>query len=138
MMERMTKGVFTLRDMREQFQSVMKMGNLSQVVSMIPGMSQLMPQGSEKDGANRIQMFMVAMDSMTDDELDGIFKHRDRATGKITMEKQVPLWLLWLHVSCAAALLRAHLAATLTRRGFGFGQRSGLAASTHQHASCLP
>ena len=30
MMERMTKGVFTLRDMREQFQSVMKMGNLSQ------------------------------------------------------------------------------------------------------------
>jgi signal recognition particle subunit SRP54 len=31
MAERIAKGVFTLRDMRDQFQGVLKMGNLSQV-----------------------------------------------------------------------------------------------------------
>ena len=69
---------------------------------MIPGMSQLMPQGSEKDGANRIQMFMVAMDSMTDDELDGIFKSRDRKTGKVTLEKHVSLVLLGVITLCTS------------------------------------
>mmetsp|Transcript_2151 Transcript_2151/g.2466 ORF Transcript_2151/g.2466 Transcript_2151/m.2466 type:complete len:515 (+) Transcript_2151:132-1676(+) len=76
MMERLQKGVFTLRDMKEQFASVMKMGNMSQLMSMIPGMSNIMPKGHERDGAKRIQMFMTCMDSMTDDELDGIFKSR--------------------------------------------------------------
>ena len=31
------QGVFTLRDMYEQFQNVMKMGPLGKVMSMIPG-----------------------------------------------------------------------------------------------------
>lgn len=84
MMERLQKGVFTLRDMKEQFQSVMKMGNMSQLMSMIPGMSQMMPAGQEKEGAKRIEMFMTCMDSMTDDELDGIFRTRklNPKTGK--------------------------------------------------------
>ena len=33
----MSKGVFTLRDLYEQFQNVMKMGPLGKVMSMIPG-----------------------------------------------------------------------------------------------------
>ena len=33
------QGVFTLRDMYEQFQNVMKMGPLGKVMSMIPGKS---------------------------------------------------------------------------------------------------
>uniref|UniRef100_A0A7S3PLY3 SRP54-type proteins GTP-binding domain-containing protein n=1 Tax=Aplanochytrium stocchinoi TaxID=215587 RepID=A0A7S3PLY3_9STRA len=91
MMERLQKGVFTLRDMKQQFVSVMKMGNMSQLMSMIPGMSNMMPKGSEKDGQKRIQMFMTCMDSMTDDELDGIFKSRkyDPKDGKykVVVEK---------------------------------------------------
>ena len=67
--KKFAQGQFSLRDMREQFSNVMKMGNLSQVVSMIPGMSFLMPKGKEREGENNIQMFMTIMDSMSEDEL---------------------------------------------------------------------
>mmetsp|Transcript_920 Transcript_920/g.1462 ORF Transcript_920/g.1462 Transcript_920/m.1462 type:complete len:530 (-) Transcript_920:1157-2746(-) len=79
MMERFQKGVFTMRDLREQFQSVMKLGNLSNVMSMIPGMSQMMDgtNGNPEDATKRLQVFLVCMDSMTDDELDGIYKSRN-------------------------------------------------------------
>ena len=44
MMEKFNKGVFTLRDMYEQFQNVMKLGPLSKVMGMIPAMiGMLMP-----------------------------------------------------------------------------------------------
>eukprot|EP00947_MAST-08B_sp_MAST-8B-sp1_P000559 g559.t1 len=70
LVERFKKGVFTLRDMYEQFQNVLKLGNMSTIMSMIPGMSNMM-QGQEKDGAKRIQQFLTVMDSMTVAELDG-------------------------------------------------------------------
>jgi signal recognition particle subunit SRP54 len=70
MVERMSKGVFTLRDLYEQFQNVMKMGPLGQVMQMIPGMSGLMGEGMEKQGAERLKRFMTVMDSMTNTELD--------------------------------------------------------------------
>lgn len=76
LMERMQKGKFTLRDMQSQFGSVLKMGNMSQLMSMVPGMSQMMSSmggGSGKDASKKLQMFMTCMDSMTDGELDGIF-----------------------------------------------------------------
>lgn len=74
MMEKFNKGIFTLRDMYEQFQNVMKLGPLSKVMGMIPGMPAWMTQsnGAEADGGNdRIKVFMCMMDSMTDAELDG-------------------------------------------------------------------
>merc|ERR1719440_2116981 len=43
---------------------------MSQVMQMIPGMSQMMPKGAEKEGVKRIKRFMVMMDSLNDDELD--------------------------------------------------------------------
>ena len=42
-----SKGIFTLKDMREQYSSVMKMGPLDKVINMIPGMSNIMPEGGE-------------------------------------------------------------------------------------------
>merc|ERR1712139_632536 len=66
----MSKGVFTLRDLYEQFQNVMKMGPLGQVMQMIPGMSGLMSDGMEKQGTERLKRFMTVMDSMTSSELD--------------------------------------------------------------------
>lgn len=65
------KGVFTLRDMRDQYSSVLKMGPLDKVVNMIPGMGNLMiPQGKEKEASGRIKKYLCMMDSMTDEELD--------------------------------------------------------------------
>lgn len=78
-MERMQKGKFTLRDMQIQFGSFLKMGNISQLMSMVPGMNQILSKlgdGKGKDATKKLQMFMTCMDSMTDNELDGIFKSR--------------------------------------------------------------
>lgn len=66
----LSKGIFTLRDMRDQYTSVMKMGPLDKVINMIPGMSDLMPEGSEKEASKKIKKFLCIMDSMTDGELD--------------------------------------------------------------------
>jgi signal recognition particle subunit SRP54 len=71
LLKKMTSGIFTLRDMYSQFQNIMNMGSLSNVMSMIPGLSEnLIPKGKEKEGAARLKRFCCMMDSMTDDELD--------------------------------------------------------------------
>lgn len=70
LLKKISKGKFSLRDLYEQFQNLQKMGPIGQVMQMIPGMSQMLPQGAEKEGAKRIKRFMVMMDSLTDDELD--------------------------------------------------------------------
>ncbi|GBG86459.1 hypothetical protein CBR_g41454 [Chara braunii] len=71
LLQKLTEGQFTLRIMYEQFQNILKMGPLSQVMSMIPGFStELMPKGREKESVAKIKKFMCMMDSMTDDELD--------------------------------------------------------------------
>lgn len=73
MMENIKKGKFTLRDMRDQFGSVLNMGSLSNVVGMIPGFNaNMIPKGQEKASTDRIKKFMCMMDSMTKDELDCI------------------------------------------------------------------
>lgn len=59
--------------MRDQFASVLNMGPLNQVVSMIPGLSSnLIPKGREKESTARIKRYLCVMDSMTDEELDCI------------------------------------------------------------------
>eukprot|EP00435_Cladocopium_sp_Y103_P075318 s182_g56.t1 len=70
LLNKISKGRFSLRDLYEQFQNLQKMGPMSQLMQMIPGMSNLMPAGAEKEGVKRIKRFMVIMDSMTDTELD--------------------------------------------------------------------
>ena len=46
MIEQIKKGIFTLRDMRDQFGSVLNMGPLNQVVGMIPGFNaNMIPKG---------------------------------------------------------------------------------------------
>ena len=60
-----------MRDMRDQYTSVMKMGPLDKVVNMIPGMSNLMPEGSEKEASKKMKKYLCMMDSMTEAELDG-------------------------------------------------------------------
>jgi len=64
-------GDFTFRDMREQFQNLLKLGPLSKVMSMIPGLGGIMGKGKEAESSARIKRFMTIMDSMTAGELDG-------------------------------------------------------------------
>ena len=62
-----------MRDMRDQFSSVLSMGPLNQVVSMIPGLNaNMIPKGREKEGTARIKRFLCMMDSMTEEELSSV------------------------------------------------------------------
>jgi signal recognition particle subunit SRP54 len=81
LMEKMSKGEFTLRDMYSQFQRVMNVGPLNKVMGMIPGMPEyLIPQGSGDDAStNRLKKFLYMMDSMTNKELDGQVDFSDRS-----------------------------------------------------------
>lgn len=62
MMKRLTQGNWTLRDMREQFQAVLKMGPLSNIMNQFPGMGGL---DFHESGA-RIKKWLTMMDSMTE------------------------------------------------------------------------
>lgn len=68
--DRLTRGEFTLRDMYDQFENLMKMGPLNKVMENMPGMSNLLGNMKGHDPNQRVKIFMTIMDSMTDDELD--------------------------------------------------------------------
>eukprot|EP00045_Choanoeca_perplexa_P005575 m.47042 g.47042 ORF g.47042 m.47042 type:complete len:524 (+) comp13195_c0_seq1:229-1800(+) len=72
MMKRIVQGGFTLRDMYEQFTTLQKMGSFGQIMSMIPGMSQVFggDKGNEEQMSKKMGRTMTMMKSMTDDELD--------------------------------------------------------------------
>lgn len=70
MMDKLLEGNFTLRMMREQYVSMLKLGPMSQVVGMIPGLGGLASAANDQMGSARIKKFMVIMDSMTAKELD--------------------------------------------------------------------
>merc|ERR1711879_284525 len=72
LVERIKGGQFSLRDMYDQFQNLMKMGPLSKVMENMPGMGNLLKQGNLKgvDSNQKIKIYLTIMDSMTDKELD--------------------------------------------------------------------
>lgn len=70
-MQRLQKGLFTIRDMREQFENVLKLGPMDRIMSMIPGLPQgMFEKGQEKEGVERVKRFIYMMDSMNEKELD--------------------------------------------------------------------
>ncbi|KAK9455367.1 SRP54-type protein [Dipodascopsis uninucleata] len=69
-MKHIEQGIFTIRDLRDQMSNIMKMGPLSKMAGMIPGMSQLMGEVGEEESSQRMKRMMYIMDSMTDTELD--------------------------------------------------------------------
>ncbi|KAJ3103432.1 hypothetical protein HDU97_010178 [Phlyctochytrium planicorne] len=70
LMKNIEAGVFTLRDMYQQFQNILNMGSMSKMMGMMPGIPQEMLNFSEKEGADRIKKFLCMLDSMTEQELD--------------------------------------------------------------------
>ncbi|VDQ00574.1 unnamed protein product [Trichobilharzia regenti] len=65
----MKQGVFTLRNMYEQFQNILKIGSFSQVLSAIPGLGQDL-LANDQESHLRLKRLMTIMDSMNDYELD--------------------------------------------------------------------
>lgn len=68
--KKMLSGKFTLIDMREQMEALTKMGPLSKVMEMVPGMSGMMKKGQVEETQNRLEKFKVLMNSMTKEELE--------------------------------------------------------------------
>eukprot|EP00053_Salpingoeca_punica_P008441 m.75773 g.75773 ORF g.75773 m.75773 type:complete len:532 (+) comp14608_c0_seq1:128-1723(+) len=71
LLNKLQHGEFTLRDMYEQLMNIQKLGPLSQIMNMIPGLGgDLLGKGGEQESAARLKKFMTIMDSMCDAELD--------------------------------------------------------------------
>ncbi|KAJ0986809.1 hypothetical protein J5N97_005165 [Dioscorea zingiberensis] len=81
LLQKPAEDTFTPRLMYEQFQNILKMSPLDQVLSTLPGFSaELMPRGHEKESQAKIKhekesqakikRYMTIMDSMTNAELD--------------------------------------------------------------------
>ncbi|KAF7704468.1 hypothetical protein HF521_021540 [Silurus meridionalis] len=69
--DRLKHGQFTLRDMYEQFQNIMKMGPFGQIIGMIPGFgTDFLSKDNEQKSVARLNKFLTIMDSMNDQELD--------------------------------------------------------------------
>lgn len=74
-----TEGIFTVRDLRDQLQNIMKMGPLSKMAGMIPGMSNMMQGMDDEEGSSKLKRMIFICDSMTEKELD--------SDGKIFIEQ---------------------------------------------------
>ena len=69
-MKHIAEGQFTIRDLRDQFNNIMKMGPLSKMAGMIPGLSGLMGQMDDDEGSMKLKRMIYICDSMTTKELD--------------------------------------------------------------------
>eukprot|EP01069_Polyplicarium_translucidae_P006598 Polyplicarium_translucidae@DN2989_c0_g1_i1.p1 len=91
--ERLAKGQFTLRDIYGQYQNVLKMGSLSTIMSMIPGLGpDLIPKGQEEGGTKRIRQNLCIMDSMTNQELDGVKPMTDSRIRRVARGAGAQIW----------------------------------------------
>ncbi len=65
------KGDFNLQDLYEQMSAMRKMGSLSKLMEMVPGMSQLkLPKEMLDVQEEKLEKWKIAMDSMTQEELE--------------------------------------------------------------------
>ncbi|TKX26842.1 putative signal recognition particle protein-1 [Elsinoe australis] len=69
-MKHITEGIFTVRDLRDQLGNIMKMGPLSKMAGMIPGLGGMMQGMDDEDGAMKLKRMLYICDSMTEKELD--------------------------------------------------------------------
>ncbi len=76
-MKHLAEGVFTVRDLRDQLANILKMGPLSKMAGMIPGLGQMLGGGpggggglDDEEGSMKLKRMIYMCDSMTDAELD--------------------------------------------------------------------
>ncbi len=69
--EKFLKGEFTLIDLYQQMEAMKKMGPISKIMEMVPGMSQLhLPKELIDVQESKLKRWKFAMDSMTKEELE--------------------------------------------------------------------
>jgi len=66
--KKMMKGEFTLEDLFEQMDAMSKMGGLSQITSMLPGLGAKIPKDVLKKQSKAMETWKFAMQSMTREE----------------------------------------------------------------------
>ena len=69
MYEHMKEGKFTLRDWKEQYSNIAKMGSMSNIIQMMGLGGNEKINGEEMN--KKMKVFMVILDSLTNKELDG-------------------------------------------------------------------
>jgi signal recognition particle subunit SRP54 len=69
-MKNISEGKFSIRDLRDQLQNIMKMGPLSKMAGMIPGLSNMMGGMDDEEGGMKLKRMIYICDSMTQKELD--------------------------------------------------------------------
>ena len=82
-MKHLAEGVFTIRDLRDQLQNIMKMGPLSKMAGMIPGLGQMMGGMDDEEGSMKMKRMIYVCDSMNEKELD--------SDGKVFVEQPARL-----------------------------------------------
>ncbi|KAK1927133.1 putative signal recognition particle 54 kDa protein [Papiliotrema laurentii] len=91
MAKKLEQGKFSIRDWREQLSSIMSMGSISKIASMIPGMPQGMMDGNEEETAAKLKRMIYITDAMRADELDSdglIFVTFDKDGNPIGLNKR--------------------------------------------------
>lgn len=85
-MESMMKGKFNLIDMRNQLDMMNKMGPLKQVMKMIPGIGGMnIPKEATQQTEEKIAMYKVIMNSMTNYEMENPDKIKQSRIQRISM-----------------------------------------------------
>ncbi|KAF8819635.1 signal recognition particle SRP54 protein [Cardiosporidium cionae] len=71
MVDRISKGKISLRDMYQQYQNVLRLGSPATLISMFPLMgNNVLSSGQGEAGMAKLQRFMTILDSLTPEELD--------------------------------------------------------------------
>lgn len=73
MRQRIERGVFTIRDLRDQMSNLSQMGSIGKIASMIPGMSNMMSGlggGSGDEISQKMKRMIFIFDAMTTQELN--------------------------------------------------------------------
>lgn len=71
LLKKMEKGIFEYRELRSQYQNILKQGNVNNIVDMIPGMNNIMQGQTSESQTEHTKRFIYIIDSMTEGELDG-------------------------------------------------------------------
>lgn len=69
--KKLESGKLSIRDWREQMNTVMGMGSLSKIASMIPGIPAGLLDGNEDEVSGKMKKMIFVTDAMTAEELDG-------------------------------------------------------------------
>ncbi|KAJ4293455.1 Signal recognition particle [Kalmusia sp. IMI 367209] len=69
-MKHIASGIFTIKDLRDQLSNIMKMGPLSKMAGMIPGLSNMMGGMDDEEGGLKLKRMIYICDSMNEKELE--------------------------------------------------------------------